>query len=165
MVQPLTQMQPNGIRVIVAFYLYCLEKGVVPNAALPRSFFILKASFPKGQFFFSSRHKLKAISPNKISDWKKKFFYFRLPGQQVPHVWRVTCNVDVLGGWKITLMGFGVLDERPAKLSTLFSLDNLARARVYMDGIISFHGLILKFFFVMNLTYSGAVMWCGEKCR
>lgn len=85
----LPQLQPNGVKVMVAFYLHCLEMDVLPMICLFRAFFILKMTSSKGWFIFSSYRKLKVIIPNKVSNWKKKFFYFRIPDQQVPHIWRL----------------------------------------------------------------------------
>lgn len=48
----LPQLQPNGFRVVVAFYLHCLEMNVLPLIGLFRAFFILKAVSPKGWFSF-----------------------------------------------------------------------------------------------------------------
>lgn len=90
---------------------------------------------------------MKVVTSNKISDWKKKFFYFRTPRKQVPHKWRVSWNIDVL-------------DERPEDLSTFFLLDNLSRAGVFVDDIVPFLG-----FSKIPLYNEPDLFWCSAVVR
>lgn len=130
----LSQLQPNGIRVVVTFYLYCCRREVLPTVAIFRTFFILKAATPRGWFFFSSRGKLKVTTPNKVSDWKRKYFYVRVPSQEIPHAWRVDWGGDVLSGNIVPSESFRALD-RSTELGSHFTQEELEQAGVFLDGI------------------------------
>lgn len=128
----LSQLQLNGVRVVVAFYLYCCRREVLPTVPIFRTFFILKAATPRGWFFFSSRGKLKVTIPNKVSDWKKKFFYVRVPGQEILRTWRVDYGGDVFSGNVVPSESFRALD-RSTELNSHFTQEELAQAGVFMD--------------------------------
>lgn len=128
----LAQLQPNGIRLVVAFYLYCCRREVFPTVPLFHTF-ILKAATSRGWFFFSSPGKLKVTIPNKVSDWKKKFFYVRVSGQEILGTWRVEWGGDVLVGTVAPSESFRALD-RSAELNSHFNQEKLFQAGVFMDG-------------------------------
>lgn len=43
----LPQLQPYGVRVVIAFYLHCLKMDVLSSIFLFKAFFILKAASPR----------------------------------------------------------------------------------------------------------------------
>lgn len=67
-------------------------------------------------------------------------------------------SVHVVRGF-FACITMGVIDSsiRHLEMNTFFSLDDFARVRVFMDGIVFFYGSILKFLSILNLTYFDAV--------
>ncbi|GKV28955.1 hypothetical protein SLEP1_g37939 [Rubroshorea leprosula] len=80
----LTQLVPNGVRLVVGFLVYCQLRGVrIPTVDLFKYFFIIKGGNgrDKGWFYFTPRvvggrsRNLFTAGPFSIKGWKEKFIF------------------------------------------------------------------------------------------
>lgn len=101
--------------------------------------------------------------PNKSLRLKEEVLLFLGSPQQVPYKWRVSWDKDILSSDAAPSEGFHILDNHP--VDNHFSLEDLTRARAFMDCIVLSHVLSFLYSSVTILAYFCVVPRCGFNRR
>ena len=81
---PLAQIVPNGIRILIKFFIIYVEHGIEPTIELFRFCFQLrKAAQCLGYKTFHARSNLKIITPDNNAGWRPRYLFAQVPGWEI----------------------------------------------------------------------------------
>ena len=110
----ITQIVPNGIRLVIKFLLICREHGVEPTIDLFWFCFkIRKAAQAPGYKTFKARNKLKIQTPDNNSGWRNKYMYAQVPEMDIREDWNYAPFSDPRPSVSFPPIGYEILGCLP----------------------------------------------------